>query len=157
LAEALSLAHHCVLGPGQGANRRALALELIGESRRTGRRGDLVMGTLWYTVDLFLDGDPHAERYLGQLRELLADSPHLAAGFVADAMEVMLTIRSGRLADAEALAARCAERGASAGDADVTGWYGGQLGAIRWYQGRIVELLPTLKDLVHSPTLSVVD
>jgi hypothetical protein len=29
--------------------------------------------------------------------------------------------------------------------------------ALRWYQGRIAELLPTLTDLVHSPTLSAVD
>jgi hypothetical protein len=67
LAEALSLAHHCVLGPEHGALRLKLARELIGEA---------------------------------------------------------------------------------AGDADAVGWYGAQPGTIRWYQGRIAELMPTLSGLV---------
>jgi hypothetical protein len=156
-AEALSLAHHCVLGPDHGELRHALALELIGESARTGRRGDLVMGMLWRTVDLFLDGDPLAERCLRQLRALLADDAHLAAGYVVEAIEVMRLIRSGRLDEAERAAGTCAERGTAAGDIDATGWYGAQLVAIRWYQGRVVELVPALRDLVDSPTLSAVD
>jgi hypothetical protein len=69
-AEALSLAHHCMLGPDHGAARRQLAAELIGESHQTGRRSDLLMGLLWQTVDMFLDGEPHAERRLGEVRDL---------------------------------------------------------------------------------------
>jgi hypothetical protein len=157
LAEALSLAHHCVLGPEHGALRLKLASELIGEAARTGRRGDRLMGLLWYTVDLFLGADPHAERRLEELRGLLADGEHLAVGFVVSAIEVMLAIRNGRFEEAEALAAACAERGVAAGDADAVGWYGAQLGTIRWYQGRVGELMPTLSELVASPTLSVVD
>jgi WD40 repeat protein len=78
-------------------------------------------------------------------------------GFVASAIEVMLPIRAGRLAEAEALAQTCAERGTAAGDIDVAGWHGAQLVAIRWYQGRLIELLPMLNELVHSATLSAVD
>jgi hypothetical protein len=72
-------------------------------------------------------------------------------------MEVMLHIRAGRFAEAELLAAQCAERGADAGDADAPAWYGAQLVTIRWFQGRISELVPMLTELVHSPTLSAVD
>ncbi|HEV7651721.1 MAG TPA: hypothetical protein VGP26_26505 [Actinophytocola sp.] len=156
-AEALSLAHHCVLGPDHGPLRRALATELVEESFRTGRRSDLLMGLLWQTVDLFLDGDPQARRRLGELRAMLAERDHLAVGFVAGAIEVMLAVRAGRFAEAEKLAIGCAERGATAGDVDWSGWFGGQLFAIRWYQGRVGELLPMLGELVHSPTLSAVD
>lgn len=156
-AEALSLAHHCVLGPDHGATRQALAAELIEESFRTGRRGDLVMGQLWQTVDLFLGADPRARRRLAELRALLAERDNLAVAFVVGAIEVMLAIRAGRFTEAEELASRCAERGAAAGDVDWTGWYGGQLFAIRWYQGRLGELVPSLSELVHSPTLSAVD
>ncbi|MFC4590971.1 hypothetical protein [Sphaerisporangium corydalis] len=157
LAETLSMAHHCVLGPGHGAIRLELAQELIGEASRTGRRGDLLMGLLWRTSDLFLTADPHAERSLEELRELLAEEDHLAVGFVVDALKVMLLVRAGRFDQAEALAGVCAERGTAAGDADAIGWYGGQLGGIRWYQGRVSELVPLLSDLVNSPTLSAVD
>jgi hypothetical protein len=156
-AEALSVAHHCVLGPDHGARRQALAAELIEESFRTGRRSDLLMGQLWQTVDLFLGADAQARRRLAELRDMLAERDNLAVAFVVSAIEVMLAIRAGHFTEAEELAGRCAERGAAAGDVDWTGWYGGQLFAIRWYQGRLGELVPMLSELVHSPTLSVVD
>ncbi|MFL6144195.1 MAG: hypothetical protein ACJ72N_20315 [Labedaea sp.] len=156
-AEALSLAHHCLLGPDHGVRRRSLAAELIEGSFRTARRSDLLMGLLWQTVDLFLDADPQAERRLGELRGMLADADHLAVGFVVSAIEVMLAVRAGRFDQAEAMAMACAERGAAAGDIDAVGWHGAHLFAVRWFQGRVAELLPMLDELVHSPTLSVVD
>jgi DNA-binding SARP family transcriptional activator len=156
-AEALSIAHHCVLGPDHASLRQALSLELIGESHRTGRRVDRLMGLLWHTVDLFLAGDPHAERRLVELERELAERNHLAVGFVAGALRVMLTIRTGRFEDAEEQAKACAELGLAAGDADAMGWYGAQMVAIRWLQGRLTELLPLLDELVHSTTLSAID
>jgi len=156
-AEALSFAHHCLLGPGHGAARRAIAEELIGEAARAGRRSDLLRGLLWQVTDLFLDGDPHAERRLGELRALLAEGEHMAVGYVVASIEVMLAIRAGRFEKAERLANEACELGATAGDADATAWYGAQMVAIRWYQGRLPELVPMLTELVHSPTLSAVD
>jgi hypothetical protein len=157
LADALSIAHHCLLGPGQGVVRRELAAELLEQSNHTTRRSDLLMGMLWQTVDQFLDADMRAERGLRDLRGLLAQDDHLAVGFVADAMDVMLAIRAGDLARAESLAQSCAQRGMLAGDADAMGWHAAQLVTVRWYQGRIAELLPMLQEVVHSPTLSAID
>ncbi|MFC4504840.1 MULTISPECIES: hypothetical protein [Streptomyces] len=157
LAEVLSLAHHCLLGPGHGAKRLELADELLRVGSGTGRRSDVLMGLLWQTTDRFLVADPRAERSLAELRDALDHQDHLAAGFVASAFQVMLAIRAGRFTDAERLAAVCAERGALAGDADAEGWYGAHLVAIRWYQGRGAELVPALAELAHSPTLSPVD
>ncbi len=156
-AEALSLAHHCVLGPGHGELRRRLAEELLDVATTSGRRIDRLMGLLWRTVDLYLDDDPHAGRCFGELRTALSGDSNLAVGFVARAIEVMLTIRAGRFDDAEVLARDTAERGAEAGDIDAAGWHGAQMIATRWYQGRIAELVPMLHELVHSPTLSAVD
>ncbi|KAA9158748.1 AfsR/SARP family transcriptional regulator [Amycolatopsis acidicola] len=157
LAEALSIAHHCVLGPAHGPLRQSLALELIGESTRTGRRADRLMGLLWHTVDLFLAADRHAERRLAELELALAENDFLAARFTTEAMRVMLTIRAGRFDEAEKRARVCAELGERTGDADAMGWYGAHLVAIRWFQGRLPELLPLLDDLVHSTTLSTLD
>jgi hypothetical protein len=156
-ADAASIAHHCLLGPGHGELRRTLAAELVEESFRTGRRSDLLMGLLWQTVDMFLDADAHAGRRLGELRKLLAGRSHLAVEYVVAGIDVMLAIRAGELDRAESLARACAERGTDAGDVDVTGWYGAQIVAIRWYQGRLVETLPMLTELVDSPTLSTLD
>ncbi|MEV4218044.1 hypothetical protein [Nonomuraea sp. NPDC049725] len=157
LAEALSLAHHCLLGPAHAGTRLALASELTGVAARTGRRGDLLMGLMWRTVDLFKAADPQAEPSLRELRAALAAGDHLAVGFVARAAEVMLATRAGRFEEAEALAGACAQRGAEAGHVDAPGWYGEQLGAIRWFQGRAGELVPSLRELAGSPTLSPVD
>jgi hypothetical protein len=157
LAEALSLAHHCLLSPEHRRLRRELAEELIGEATRTARRSDLLMGLLWLAVDLLLSADPQAERQLLELRALLSQQEHLAVGFVLSTIEVMLSIRAGRFAEAEKLAAASAERGAAAGDVTATGCHTAQIGMIRWYQGRVAELIPTLADLVNSPLLSVLD
>ncbi len=157
LAEALSLAHHCLLGPDHVRLRRDLAVELIKASFRTERRTDLLMGLLWQTVNAYSEGDPHAGRLLGELRGELGQRPHLAVGFVVSAMDVMLAIRAGRLAEAESLANICARSGAAAGDADSEWWPGAQLVTIRWYQGRLRELLAMLRDQVQCPVLSAVD
>jgi hypothetical protein len=157
LAEALSLDHHCLLGPEHVAERRELASELIRVSFRTERRSDRMMGLLWQTVDAYTAGDPHAGRLLGELRALLGQQDHPAVAFIVSAIQVMLAIRAGHLDDAEALVHACAERGAAAGDIDAEWWPGAQLVTIRWYQGRVVELLPMLSESVHSPALSAVD
>ncbi|MGR6924010.1 hypothetical protein ACU635_57935 [[Actinomadura] parvosata] len=157
LAETLSLAHNCLLGPEHGERRLRLAQELIGQAVRTGRRGDALMGLLLRTVDLFLEASPTAERSLEELQGMLAAKEHRAIGFVVSAMRVMLSIRAGRFEEAETLAAACAEFGDATGDVDATGWYGWQLVAIRWLQGRGAELVPALSEMVHSPTLSALD
>jgi hypothetical protein len=157
IAEALRIAHHCLLGPEHVTRRRELAVELTKASFRTGRRGDLLMGLLWQTADAYCAGDPHAGRLLGELKEHLEQGDHLAVGFVVSAIDVMLAIRAGRFDEAEALAAACARRGAAAGDPDHDWWAAAQMVTIRWYQGRLTELLPMLHDRVHSPVLSAVD
>jgi hypothetical protein len=150
LAEAFSLAHHCLLGPEHAGERLALARELIEVSARTGRSLDASMGLLWQTVDLFLAGDARAERSLEQLR-----SRHLEAcvRYVVLAMGVMQAIRAGELERAEQLASECYECGVDVGDVDALGFYGAQLVLLRWLQGRQTELLPYLTDLRGSPTL----
>jgi hypothetical protein len=157
LAEAVRIAHHCLLGPEHVTLRRQLAVELTKASFRTDRRSDLLMGLLWQTADAYCAGDPHAGRLLGELKEHLKPRDHLAVGFVVSAIDVMLAIRAGRFAEAEELAAVCARRGAAAGDVDHDWWSAAQLVTIRWYQGRLPELLPALHERVHSPVLSAVD
>ena len=157
LAEALRIAHHCLLGPEHVTMRRELAVELTKASFRTGRHSDLLMGLLWQTANAYCAGDPHAGRLLGELKDHLGQRDHLAVGFVVSAIDVMLAIRAGRFDEAEALAAVCARRGAAAGDADHDWWSAAQLVTIRWYQGRLTELLPMLHERAHSPVQSAVD
>ena len=154
LAEALSLAHHCLLGPQHATRRLGLANELITVSASTGRAIDGLMGLAWRTVDLFLAGDRRAARSLGELREHLVMDRCDGLSYLVAALDVMLAMREGRLTEAEELADRCYALGVDVGDADALGWYGAQLVAIRWLQGRGEEVLPLLGDLVTSPTVA---
>ena len=153
-AEALSLTHHCLLGPQDTAERAALAEELITVSPATGRPLDGLIGLMWRTIDLLLTGDRRAIRSLAELRDRLAVTPCDALTFVVAAIDVMLAIREGRLEHAERAAAACYELGCDVGDADAFGWYGAHLVAIRWLQGRGDELLNLLDELVDSTTVA---
>ncbi|HEY6794141.1 MAG TPA: hypothetical protein VI248_05615 [Kineosporiaceae bacterium] len=157
LAAALSLAHHCLLAPEHAALRQALADEMAEVATASPRPGDLTMAMTWQAVDRFLAADPHSERALSDLMRRLHGSPHLAAGFIAKAMAVMVNIRAGQLTDAERQASECARLGEAAGDVDAQGWFAAHIIAIRWYQGRIGELLPQLEAQANSPTLSTID
>ncbi len=153
-AEALSLAHHCLLGPQHREPRLRLAEELIAISPSTGRAIDGLMGIAWRTVDLLLAGDRRSGRSLAELRDHLAIERCDCLDYLVAALDVMLAMRAGRLAEAEELAGRCYELGVDVGDADALGWYGAQLVAIRWMQGRGEDVLPLLADLVNSPTVA---
>jgi hypothetical protein len=151
LAEALSLAHHCLLGPDYAHERIALAEELIEVSAVSGRSLDATMGLLWRTVDLFLTGDPRADR---SLEELKARDLEDCAQFTVLAIGVMQAIRAGELDRAETLARECFDFGMAVGDADALGWYGAHLVLLRWLQGRGGELLPFLLEVRESPSLA---
>jgi hypothetical protein len=154
VAEGLSLAHHCVLGPHYGPARLAMADELIAVAATTGRELDGLMGLSWRTVDLFLAGDRRARRSLGELRNQLQVQRCDAVAYLVAALEVMLAVRSGDLEGAERLAVKCRELGDDVGDADAPGWFAAQLVAIRWFQGRGNELLPLLGELDQSATVA---
>ncbi|MPY93343.1 MAG: hypothetical protein GEV08_09825 [Acidimicrobiia bacterium] len=85
LADALSLAHHCLLGPHDGATRLVLADELVASAPATGRSVDGAMGLAWRTVDLLLAGDRRAPRSLRELRDLLGQQPCDALGYLVAA------------------------------------------------------------------------
>ena len=152
-AEAVSLAHRCLLGPHFASERAALAGELLALAAVTGRPTDHLMGLVWRTCNGILAGDDRARRSLGELRRALEAEPCDALAYVVATWEVMLTIRAGRLRDAEHLAEGCLRLGTDAGDVDAANWYGAQLIAIRWAQGRVGELLGLVDELDQSGTV----
>jgi len=144
---------HYLLGPEYSMVRRRLALDMVGDSFHTGQSGDMLAGMLLLTVNLFLDGDPHAERRLTEVRELLAHGAQHAVGSIVEAIDVMLAIRAGEMTQAERLTVAYAERADADADADAQGWHLAQMIAIRWYQGRIADLLPSLSSRVDAPSV----
>jgi hypothetical protein len=109
------------------------------------------MGLLWRTVDLFLTGDPRADR---SLEELKARDLEDCAQFTVLAIGVMQAVRAGEFDRAETLARECFDFGMAVGDADALGWYGAHLVLLRWLQGCGGELLPFLLEVRESPSLA---
>ena len=56
--------------------------------------------------------------------------------------------------EAEQRAEACLRLGMEVGDADALGWYGAELVAIRWFQGRGGEVLPTVVEMSQSTTVA---
>ena len=156
-AQALALAHHRLLRPGLGELRHRVAEDLIAEGSRTMRHSDTVTGLLWRLVDFILDGDARAARCLTELRALLAVRDEPGVRYVLQAIETMLEIRAGRFDSAEHRAKECAALGAEVGDVDAAAWYGSHLIAIRWYQGRVDEMVPAIREVAAAPNLSPAD
>jgi hypothetical protein len=156
-AQALALAHHRLLRPGLSELRCRVAEDLIAEGSRTLRHSDTLTGLLWRAVDFILDGDARAARCLTELRGLLAVRDQPTVRFVLQAIEVMLEVRAGRFEQAELRAADCAALGAEVGDVDAAAWHASHLIAIRWYQGRIAELVPLIRRIAAAPSLSPAD
>lgn len=152
-AEALSLYHHTLLAPAHAARRLEIADELLDAGAQCHASIFSLFGLCWRTVDLFLAGDPRAER---SHTELAAQSDAVASrsiGYIAAVLDVMRTIRRGALGDAERLAADALAIGQDVGDADALGYYGGHVLGIRWAQGRFAELRPMIEAVIDSASL----
>ena len=153
LAEALSLAHHALLRPDHAADRLPLADELVAVAAAAGDGVLVLMGLCWRAVDLFTLGDPGAERALAELRARADAVGCRSILYVVSAMDVMLLIRAGRLAEAERAAEASARLGAEVGDADTAAYAAAHLLTIRWLQGRGGELLELADQVAGSPAL----
>lgn len=154
LAECLSLTHHALLAPEHARDRLPLAEQQIAAASAAGDATLALFGLLWRTVDRYLLGDPEADRSLAELRQRADALGAAAVSYIVSCMDVMRLIRAGRLDEAEAAAGRCAQRGHEVGDADAGGYYGAQLLAIRWLQGRDGELADLVASSAASPELA---
>ena len=157
LADALSLTHHALLAPEHAHRRLPLAQEQIAVASAAGDGLLALFGLLWRTVDLYLLGDPDADRSLTELRQRSSALGVATVNYIVACIEVMRLIRAGRLDDAEAAAGPCLQLGLEVGDADATGYYGAQLLAIRWFQGRDAELAELVSGVLESASLAVVE
>jgi len=154
LAEALSLCHHALLTAEHTYARVELADEQIRVASAAGEGMLALVGLCWRTVAAFHVADPRAVQLLAELRERAEFLSCLSVLYIVDAMETMLTIRAGRLDEAEARAYRCFELGTEVGDADALGYLGAHLTTIRWLQARDEEMLATVERIAESPTLN---
>jgi tetratricopeptide (TPR) repeat protein len=154
LAETLSVYHHSMLGPSHRELRAAIADEMLSVAARADNTSGSLMALLWLTTDQFLAGSPQAERTLRELHERADAASADHAAYIATVMDVMLLQREGRLDDAERAAEAAFTVGLEVGDPDALAYYGGQVVALRWIQGRSAEVLELAAETEASPTIT---
>jgi hypothetical protein len=149
--EVISTVHTALLGPDHGELRHRLTEQLVSDAGDVSAGIYPLMARCWRAIDLFVAGDDGASRALAELRAPAEALQCLSVLYIVRCIEVMLTIRSGRLIDAEQAAAATLELGQRAQDADALHFYGAQLLTIRWLQGRDGELVDLVEELADSP------
>lgn len=157
LAEALSLSHHALLTHEHVQQRLEIADELVEVASVAGYGVLGLLGLCWRTVDLFHLADGRAPRALEDLRQRADALACQSMLYIVSVMDVMRLIRAGRLDEAETAAERSYELGVAVGDPDAPAFFGSQLFAVRWIQGRDVEVLDAAEELARSPTLVTTD
>lgn len=153
LAEGLSLLHHVQLGPQYAHARLRVAEEVISVGARARDTLSCLMGLCWRTVDLFLLGDPRAGQSLHELRERSDQASCEALQFISDVLGAMTIARLGRFEHAEAAATRAAQRGVALGDPDALAYFGAMVAALRWWEGRELEIVDLVRETSSSPRL----
>ncbi|MCK9923923.1 AAA family ATPase [Frankia sp. AgPm24] len=157
LAQALSLAHHSMLGPEQVHTRLTLAEEMLAVASAAGEETLALVALMWRTVDLHQLGAPQADHAWAQLRKRAEAQGNESVLHIAAAMAVMRLIRAGRLDEAEAAARECRDLGNRVGDLDAVAYYVTQIASLRWLQDRNVELLDLAAAVTTTPDLPAAD
>lgn len=153
LAESLSLLHHTMLTPHHAHRRLAVADALLNNAASAGDILYGLMGQCWRAVDLFLLGDPGADAALEELRTHAVARGCRSIEYIVAVLDAMRSFCRGDLEQAEALTSGAFDLGTEVGDADAFAYFGGQLVALRWAQGRVDEIRPMVDDLADSPTM----
>lgn len=136
------------LGPSTLARRIADAHEILGCARRSGDYRQSLHGRFLLMVALLEEGD--ISGLDGELRhhdvatEGLGEPRYERFGLWLRATRSMF---SGDTVAATALADQTFEISTRMGDPDAVGVYGGQIGVIRWMQGRVTEMEQLYLDL----------
>lgn len=153
LAESLSLLHHTMLTPDHASDRLLVANEMVAAATRAGSDLQQVLGMCWRTVDLYLLGDPAAERALDDTRRRAETLGSASVSYMLHVIDVMRLARHGDLERAGVVAAEVFAEGEAVGDADALAYYAGQIAAIGWLQGTWGDMLDAVAEVAQSPTL----
>jgi hypothetical protein len=155
--EVFSVAHDPLLGPQHTALRMRLSDEMLASAAEAPGGILPLMALHWRAVDLILAGDERAGRAFANLREAAETLQSLSVLYIVRVIETMQMICRGQFTQAERAAEAAFELGTRAQDADALSYLGGQLVAIRWFQGREADMLGLMERIADSAQVDVVD
>jgi len=131
--------------------------ELMALTERSGDPLARFWALHWRAVTVVQDGQPRqADECLDEARSLLDGLRYRRLDFVLAAAEGWRAQLEGRLHEAEERAEYAAQIGQEAEEPDAISLWLGQLGPIRWHQGRLVDQLDVLESIADDvPGVSI--
>jgi tetratricopeptide (TPR) repeat protein len=151
LAHVLTMRVTAVWWPETLSERVATTAELVPLTDAVGDPTQRFWAAVWRAVTVVQAGDlAEADRQLDRQRDIAARLRQPRLAFVLEAQRAWRAQLAGRLDDAERLADQARTLGEEAGEPDALSLYVGQLGPIRWHQGRLGEEADLLSSVAEA-------
>ena len=157
LAHVLTLRATAVWWPETLDERLAFTAELVPLTDSVGDPTQRFWAAVWRAVTVAQNGDlDEADRQLDRQGDIAARLTQPRLAFVSQTQRAWRAQLAGRLDEADRLAEGAHTLGEQAGEPDALSLYVGQLGPIRWHQGRLGEIADLLTDVAEAvPAVSV--
>jgi len=151
LAHVLTMSVSAVWWPETLAERLATTAEAVPLTDAVGDPTQRFWAAVWRAITVVQAGDlEEADRQLGRQRDIAARLRQPRLAFVLGTQHAWRAQLAGRLDDAERFAEQARTLGEQAGEPDAVSLYVGQLGPIRWHQGRLVEVADLLTGVAEA-------
>jgi class 3 adenylate cyclase/tetratricopeptide (TPR) repeat protein len=145
LAHVLTMRVTAVWWPETLSERLATTAELVPLTEAVADPTQRFWAAVWRAVTVVQTGDlEEADRQLERQRDIAGRLRQPRLAFVLETQNAWRTQLAGRLAEAERFAEQARTLGEQAGEPDALSLYVGQLGPIRWHQGRLGEVADLL-------------
>jgi class 3 adenylate cyclase/tetratricopeptide (TPR) repeat protein len=157
LAHVLTMRVTAVWWPETLSERLATTAELIPLTEAVGDPTQRFWAAVWRGVTAVQAGDlEEADRQLERQRAITGRLRQPRLAFVLETQHAWRAQLAGRLDEAERFAEQARTLGEDAGEPDALSLYVGQLGPIRWHQGRLGEVADLLSGVAEAvPAVSV--
>ncbi len=151
LAHVLTMRVTAVWWPETLSERVATTAELVPLTEAVGDPTQRFWAAVWRAVTVVQAGDlAEADRQLDRQRDIAGRLRQPRLAFVLETQHAWRAQLAGRLDEAERLADQARTLGEQAGEPDALSLYVGQLGPIRWHQGRLGEEADLLSSVAEA-------
>jgi len=151
LGETMIAGHLSIWGPENTEGRLEIANEIIRLGERTGNRELALAGRLWRIVDRLELGQaaPQPDE-LESLLQLARASRIAISEYYALRLQAMRAVLVGAVEEAEQRVHQTSALGQRVDEAEAAQTFAVQIGAVRWAQGRLLEVEEALQTFAES-------
>ncbi len=151
MAQVLTMSVTAVWWPETLAERMATTAELVPLTEAVGDPTQQFWAAVWRAITVVQSGDvEEADRQLDRQRRIAERLRQPRLAFVLETQHAWRAQLAGRLDEAERFADQARTLGEQSAEPDALSLYVGQLGPIRWHQGRLAEVADLLSSVAEA-------